>query len=119
MPAGVRTEGSGSSLPESLNRNLLLVEREAIGNSVAHAGPARTEVHLSLAPAQLSLEIRDDGCGFPVDRPEFSSTDHFGITGMRERVEQPGGLFSLSGAPGQGTSVTAILPLAPVGVIAV
>jgi signal transduction histidine kinase len=93
---------------------MLLVAREAIRNSVAHSGAARIHVYLSFAPARLDLEIRDDGCGFAADRPDFCPTDHFGITGMRERVEQLGGSFSLQSIPGEGTSINASLPLDPV-----
>jgi signal transduction histidine kinase/ligand-binding sensor domain-containing protein len=115
VPVEVKIEGALSPLPETLNRNMLLVAREAIRNSVAHSGAARIEVSLSFAPARLHLEIRDDGCGFAADRPDFCPTDHFGITGMRERVEQLGGSFSVRSVPGEGTSINASLPLEPVG----
>ncbi|HEY4086279.1 MAG TPA: two-component regulator propeller domain-containing protein [Bryobacteraceae bacterium] len=117
VPVEVKIEGPRPPLPETLNRNMLLVAREAIRNSVAHSGAARIDVYLSFAPARLDLEIRDDGCGFAADRPDFCPTDHFGITGMRERVEQLGGSFSLQSAPGEGTSINASLPLDPVGVV--
>jgi len=93
------------------------VAREAIRNSVAHSGAARIDICLSFAPSRLDLEIRDDGCGFAAGRPDFCPTDHFGITGMRERVEQLGGSFSLRSAPGEGTSINASLPLDPVGAL--
>jgi signal transduction histidine kinase len=117
LPVEVRIKGSRPPLPETLNRNMLLVAREAIRNSVAHSGAARIDIYLSFAPARLDLEIRDDGCGFAADRPDFCPTDHFGITGMRERVEQLGGSFSFRSAPGEGTSINASLPLGPVGTL--
>jgi glucose-6-phosphate-specific signal transduction histidine kinase len=52
-------------------------------------------------------------CGFAADSLRFSATDHFGITGMRERVEQMGGSFTLRSSPGEGTSAIAVLPLTP------
>jgi signal transduction histidine kinase len=118
LPVEVKIEGPRPQLPETLNRNMLLVAREAIRNSVAHSGAARIEIHLSFAPTRLDMEIRDDGCGFPAERPDFCPTDHFGITGMRERVEQLGGSFSLRSAPGKGTSINASLPLNPIGATA-
>jgi ligand-binding sensor domain-containing protein/signal transduction histidine kinase len=111
----VKTDGLQQPLPESVSRNLLLVAKEAVRNSVAHSGAARIEVHLSFAPARLDLEIRDNGCGFAAARPDLCPTDHFGITGMRERVEQMGGSFTLRSAPGEGTGVFASLPLNPPG----
>jgi len=117
VPVEVKIDGLAPPLPETLNRNMLLVAREAIRNSVAHSGAARIDVCLSFAPSRLDLEIRDDGCGFAAGRPDFCPTDHFGITGMRERVEQLGGSFSLRSAPGEGTSINASLPLDPVGAL--
>ncbi|HEU5021841.1 MAG TPA: two-component regulator propeller domain-containing protein [Bryobacteraceae bacterium] len=111
----VKIDGSPRPLPEPLSRNLLLVAREAIRNSVAHSGAARIEVCLSFAPTRLDLEIRDNGRGFPAARPDFCPTDHFGITGMRERVEQMGGSFTVRSAQGEGTGIHASLPLHPGG----
>jgi signal transduction histidine kinase len=36
----------------------------------------------------------------------------FGLVGMRERVQALGGSFEISGAPGQGVAVRAVIPLA-------
>jgi len=116
VPIEVKIEGSRPVLPEILNRNMLLVAREAIRNSVAHSGAARIEVYLSFTPTRLDLEIRDDGCGFAAERPDLCPANHFGITGMRERVEQLGGSFTLRSAPGEGTSIHASVPLNPAGV---
>lgn len=115
VPVEVKIEGPTSPLPAALNRNMLLVAKEAIRNSVAHSGATRIEVSLSYSPTRLDLEIRDDGCGFPAGQPDFCPTDHFGITGMRERVEQLGGSFSLRSASGEGTSIHVNLPTNPVG----
>jgi signal transduction histidine kinase len=106
----VRIEGMQWPLAEGLSRSLLLVAREALRNAVAHAQSARIEVHLFFTQAGLVLKICDDGCGFAVDDSDLCSTDHFGIVGMRERVEQIGGSFALCSAPGEGTSIIVSLP---------
>ena len=36
----------------------------------------------------------------------------FGVAGMRERVQALGGSFTISGAPGEGVTVRAVLPVA-------
>lgn len=72
---------------------------------------SRIDVRLSFQDARVQLEIRDDGCGFAADSLRVSNTDHFGITGMRERIEQMGGSFTQPSAPGEGTSAIAVLPL--------
>jgi two-component system sensor histidine kinase DegS len=59
------------------------------------------------------MEIEDDGIGFDSNRSDLEEKDHFGIIGMRERVEQIGGAFELNSSPGDGTLVVAEVPLSP------
>ncbi|HVW87656.1 MAG TPA: two-component regulator propeller domain-containing protein [Bryobacteraceae bacterium] len=110
--ANVSTEIEGERLPldPATGRALLLVGREALRNSVAHANPAKISVRVSFGNAGVQMEVRDDGHGFDVERASRESNGHFGIIGMRERVEQLGGAFSLRSQPGAGTIVTVALP---------
>ena len=56
-----------------------------------------------------SKVIYDDGRGFD---PELQSGKGFGIVGMRQRIQSLGGQLIIASQPGQGTQVTAIVPLA-------
>jgi signal transduction histidine kinase len=109
--ANVETEIEGDRIPlEPLtDRTLLLVGREALRNAVSHANPTEISVRLVFDAAQVTLEVRDDGKGFDLDLATLESRGHFGIIGMRERVEQLSGTFDLSSAPGKGTVVTVSL----------
>lgn len=54
----------------------------------------------------MRLRINDDGVGFdPVAAARLLSEGHFGLAGMRERVEMVGGHLSIDSAPGSGTTV--------------
>lgn len=57
----------------------------------------------------MTLRIADDGRGFDpaAERPGT----HLELWSMRERVEQLGGRFEIESAPGQGTTVRAVIPL--------
>jgi len=110
LPVEVKIDGDPPFLPEDLSRNLLLIAREAIRNAVAHAEPSRIQVFLSSSAMHLRLEIHDDGCGFVVDEATFSTHEHFGITGMRERATQMAGSFAVSSQPAAGTRVIVVLP---------
>jgi len=58
------------------------------------------------------LVVRDDGTGFdPETRPQ-PNRGHFGLDGMRERVERLGGKLRIESSPGHGTSVHAEVLLA-------
>ena len=109
IPVRAQIEGTPSPLEDVADRNLLLVAREAIRNAVIHAHPAEISVRLRYDPAEVSLEVSDNGTGFAPEAPRENG--HYGIVGMKERVEQSGGIFQLCSAPGQGTRVTARLPL--------
>jgi signal transduction histidine kinase len=107
----VRTDITGTPAPldTAAGRNLLLVAREAIRNAVLHARPHQVVVKLAFEPAEVRLEVCDDGAGFTPEIPRENG--HYGIVGMRERVEQMGGAFKLQSSPGQGTTVIASLPV--------
>ena len=55
----------------------------------------------------MHLSVRDDGAGFDPD----AETDGFGLLGMRERVELLGGRLLLDSTPGNGTTITASIPV--------
>jgi two-component system sensor histidine kinase DegS len=74
-----------------------------------HAHPAEINVRLRYETAEVSLEVSDNGLGFAPEAPRENG--HYGIVGMKERVEQSGGTFQLRSGVGQGTRVTARLPL--------
>jgi ligand-binding sensor domain-containing protein/signal transduction histidine kinase len=101
--------GSGSLDPET-DRTFLLVGREALRNAVTHAKPGRISVRVHVEPSEVLLEVADDGFGFAADREEEGRDRHFGIVGMRERVEKLGGVFSIVSHPGAGTRVVARVP---------
>jgi signal transduction histidine kinase len=54
------------------------------------------------------MQVDDDGCGFI---PSSPSSGHYGIIGMRERIEHLGGKFVLRSGPGEGTHLEVAVPL--------
>ncbi len=108
----VETEIVGARVPPDLlaERALLLVGREALRNSVSHGNPARISVRIAFEPQCLKMEVRDDGVGFDASAARLEVQGHFGILGMRERVEQAGGAFTVSSQPGKGTVVAVSVP---------
>ena len=55
----------------------------------------------------VTVTVRDDGIGFD----SATTSEGFGLVGMRERLELIGGRVDISSAPGQGTEVRAELPV--------
>jgi SAM-dependent methyltransferase len=65
----------------------------------------RRLVRASLAAddGAVRLRIRDDGVGFdPLVARRLAGERHFGLAGMRERVEMVGGRLVVDSAPGRG-----------------
>ncbi|MCC7023859.1 MAG: sensor histidine kinase [Thermomicrobiales bacterium] len=84
--------------------------QEALANAARHAPGAAVSVAVEASGAFLRVVVRDDGPGFdPGQRGDDS--ERLGLVGIRERVESLGGRFRIESAPGQGTRITAELPL--------
>ena len=110
--------GSSRRLLEELELTVFRIAQEALTNVVQHAQATRVVVHLHFADEEVVLTVTDDGVGFDVpERPEnLARAGHFGLLGMQERAALVGGRLALeSGAlsrgAGQGTRVTARLPI--------
>jgi signal transduction histidine kinase len=98
--------GLHSRLEPDLETVLYRVTQETLNNIGKHAGASRVTVSLAAENGSVHLRINDDGVGFdPVAAARLLSEGHFGLAGMRERVEMVGGNLSIDSAPGRGTSV--------------
>ena len=84
--------------------------QEALNNSFRHAGGKGQQVTAWAQDGTLNVEITDQGPGFDVNQ-KFDQGLHLGLTGMCERVESLGGLFSIESVAGRGTHITASIPL--------
>jgi len=79
---------------------------EALSNVVKHAEASEVEVSLSQEDGSLGLVIRDDGCGFDLDRPRG-----LGLTGLSDRLDTVGGSLTINSGAGLGTSVCVHIPV--------
>lgn len=103
--------GERHRLPEIVEETLLRILQEALTNVVKHAGATSVSVRLTFAPDAVSLEIKDDGSGLITDRVAAGGDHGFGLLGMRERAKRLGGRLDISGSPGEGTTVRAMISL--------
>lgn len=84
------------------------VVHEALVNVVRHAETERAEVRVSEDNNQLYLHVVDDGTGFD---PSNQDEETYGLTGMTERVERLNGNMKIRASQGEGTQISALLPL--------
>jgi len=112
VSAQVTVAGASRHLPARVESNLLRVGQEALTNAVRHAGARTVRARLEYGDGHVRLRIEDDGQGFDVHTTDAASNGGgFGLRGMRERLTQIGGTLSVESLPGQGTKITAAVPL--------
>jgi PAS domain S-box-containing protein len=92
-------------LPDPVEVAAYFVACEALANATKHAQASRIEVSLAPRDGSLLLSIRDDGVGGA--DPALGS----GLVGLGDRVEALGGSIRVRSRTGDGTQITAELPL--------
>lgn len=89
------------------------VIQEALSNSRKYARPTEIKVKVEFRPEQLNAVIEDDGIGFDMEEVEkrIVSGEHFGLFGMRERMDLLDGSISIVSKPNQGARIGLKIPL--------
>jgi signal transduction histidine kinase len=80
--------------------------QESLTNVVKHAEATRVTVAVREIGEVVEIDVRDDGAGFDPD----TSTEGFGLLGMRERAALAGGSVAVESSPGHGSTIHAIVP---------
>lgn len=86
------------------------VVQEALTNIARHARTGSATVRVEADDGRLLVMVEDDGVGF--DPARLDASTH-GLLGMRERLMSLAGGLSIESRPGEGTRLTAHLPLDP------
>jgi signal transduction histidine kinase len=110
VPVRFKTFGSPVHLDQSVEYVLLMVAREAVSNAVHHAQPREVRIEVKYEAEKVRMQVQDDGNGFDVEEILAIPGAHFGIIGMRERIEHVGGSFEIVSGPGKGTRLTMEVP---------
>ncbi len=107
-----RLGAAESEVPDALRTPIFRILQEATNNVAKHSGASRLVVGLETGDGRLRLWVQDDGVGFDPGAPSRESGNGgIGMGSMRERAELTGGAFTVSSAPGAGTTVRADWPL--------
>ncbi len=119
---GVQTEihvdDTLPQLPMAAEIALLRTAQSALANVRLHAAATRVAVHLIDGGDAVRLDVIDDGLGFDTVawervgrlRPGAGS---YGLRFMRARLRELGGGLEIESAPGEGTALSAFLPIGP------
>ena len=110
----LRLEGKLEGLGETINITVYRMVQECLTNIIRHADATRSEILVARGGDHprgdvVRVVVRDNGKGFD-QRAEREAT-HFGLIGMRERVQALDGEFRIDSIPGEGVTVTAVIPV--------
>jgi signal transduction histidine kinase len=97
-------------LPPGSDFHLLRIAQEALANAIKHAAARKVVITLRETADTVVLAVHDDGRGFLPAPPQAPVPSHFGILGMRERVEKMRAFLEIRSSPGHGCTITVTLP---------
>jgi signal transduction histidine kinase len=89
---------------------IFLAVREALNNAAKHAQASLIRLEVEFSEKTLRIIVEDDGRGFATDQ-HLSPGTHQGMEGMRRRLEEIGGGFTITSRPGGGTRAEFAVPL--------
>ena len=113
MSIHLQIEGLKERLPHRVEDIVFAIVREAFNNIKKHARANNVWLTVISDEKELLTTIRDDGQGFDVEEVEISyaTRGSIGLLNLYERAEMLGGRISIESAPGQGTTVSLMVPL--------
>ncbi|MBT8399189.1 MAG: sensor histidine kinase [Rhodothermia bacterium] len=99
-------------LSEESRLVLYRILQEALNNIEKHADASTVRVDLTIRDDEVQLIVEDDGRGFRPSRrlARLEERGHFGLSGMRQRVDSVGGTLYVDSAVGNGTRITVLVP---------
>ncbi len=113
LPIELSVEGPLDNLSDQQRTCVYRVVQEALTNCIRHAHATRISVAVTSGANGLDVLVRDDGIGLdPAQRK-----NGLGLRGMEERVRELGGTLTISGVPGNGTTVAIHLPWQQAGLV--
>jgi two-component system sensor histidine kinase DegS len=106
------TSGKERRLTSAMEAAIFRMVQEAYNNSLKHAQPTFVSLEMSFLEKKVQLLIEDNGVGFQVGLVEsrVRTHSHFGLIGMRERVELLQGTMEIESVVGQGTKIRIQVP---------
>ncbi len=107
--------GKETRLPSAMEVAIYRLVQEAFSNALKHAEASFISLEVVYQKHMIKIVIKDNGIGFDPDllnaKQMGSGGSHFGLIGMKERVELLEGRFDIQSAPQEGTRNTILIPI--------
>jgi PAS domain S-box-containing protein len=85
------------------------IMQESLTNVARHAHASHVDITLDGCDGEITLRVRDNGCGFAPADPRKPNS--FGLVGLRERVYLLDGEITVDTAPGKGATIEVRIPM--------
>ncbi len=95
------SEVNNRQLIKEEKRNLFLICKEAINNSIKYSGASQVDVSITASGKKIQIVVADNGKGFNVDEVKKG----YGLKNMQYRAGQIKYKVALVSSPGNGTQV--------------
>ncbi|MDQ1911268.1 histidine kinase [Paenibacillus sp. GD4] len=116
--AKIRTKfevvGKDFRLPSGMEVAIYRLVQEAFSNVMKHAQASFVSLEVAFQQQMVKITVSDNGVGFStdtIDRKLDKRSGHFGLIGMRERVELLEGRLEIQSTVGGGTKVSMVIPI--------
>lgn len=105
--------GKEIRLPSGMEVAIYRLVQEAFSNVHKHAQATHVKLELTFQQQMVKLTVTDNGRGFPTDNidKKIVKGTHYGLMGMRERVELLEGRMDIESTVGAGTKVSMVIPI--------
>lgn len=107
-------DGHDKPVTDDVRTTVFQAVREVFANLIKHAQAKNVWVEVLASSGTLMVQVKDDGVGFVQEEAQWTAhkPSGFGLFNIRERLDYVCGFVSIKSAPGQGTTVTIMAPLA-------
>ena len=93
-------------LPDTTVHTILKIVRELVVNAIRHGKASHVRIAGEMEGDVIRFSVRDDGSGFDADAAPGPMQGHFGLQGIRERLDDFGGSVTVESSRERGTKVT-------------
>jgi signal transduction histidine kinase len=107
-PVDLRLQGDLDDASKSARLGVYRIAQEGLRNVWQHAAATEVTIEIRRTGHSLDITIADNGRGF--DRGASGGRGGLGLASMEERARLLGGRFTVTSAPGRGTSIIVSLP---------
>ena len=96
-------------LSETTMHAVLRIVRELVVNAVRHGKASEVRIAGEYRDGLLRFSVADNGQGFNPDSAAGPQQGHFGLQGVRERINDFNGSLAIESAHGKGTKVSVLM----------